>query len=75
MTIKFLWTELINIDLEVIWLKQDDAEPHFENDKIDLMGQNFPRRIISRNSNINYPPRFCNLTQWDHFLLREKSGV
>ena len=33
-----------------------------------LLNEKFPGRIISRNSEVNWPPRSCDLTPLDFFL-------
>ena len=35
---------------------------------IDLLQQEFPDNIISRSSDLNWPPRSCDLTPCDFFL-------
>ena len=35
---------------------------------IDLLRTVFENRIISRNSDVNWPPRSCDLTPFDYFL-------
>ena len=34
----------------------------------ELLRENFPDRVISRNGNYNWPPRSCELTSLDFFL-------
>ena len=42
--------------------------PHSINVKIDLVRTVFENRIISRNSDVNWPPWSCDLAPLDYFL-------
>lgn len=48
MVTKFLWPKLNNIHLEYIWFKHGGATPHFANETIAVLRQNFPGIIIAR---------------------------
>ena len=65
---KFLWPELMNIDLEDIWFQQDGTRPHFANETITLLRTKFLGCVISRNCDVNWPPRSCDLSLMDYFL-------
>ena len=39
-----------------------------DNVRTDLLRTVFENRIISRNSDVNWPPRSCDLTPLDYFL-------
>ena len=54
--------------LKRIWFQQNGATCHTANVTIDLLRTVFENRIISRNSNVNWPPRSCDLTPLDYFL-------
>ena len=36
--------------------------------QIDLLGQTFDGRLISRNDDVNWPAKTCDLTPLDFFL-------
>ena len=54
--------------MDDIWFQQDVATCHTANVTIDLLRTVFKNRIISRNSDINWPPWSCDLTPMDYFL-------
>lgn len=64
----FLWQELEGVDIEEVWFQQDGATCHTTRETIDLLQTRFPGRVISRNGDINWPPRSCDLTPLDFFL-------
>jgi len=51
-----------------IWFQQDGAPYHTANATIDLLHTVFENRIISRNTDVNWPFRSCDLTSLDYFL-------
>ena len=44
------------------------AQLAIANVTIELLGTVFENRIISRNSDVNWPPRSCDLSPLDYFL-------
>ena len=68
MITNLLWPELNGMDVENVWFQQDGATCHSANATMALLIKKFPGRIISRNSEVNWPPRSCNLTPLDFFL-------
>lgn len=68
MITEFLWPELSNIGLKNMWFQQDGATPHFANQTIALLKEKFNGRVISRNGDVNWPARSCDLTPLDFFL-------
>ena len=69
----FLWQELDGIDLDGmdlqdIWFQQDGATCHTARETITLLQSKFPGRVLSRNGDINWPPRSCDLSPLDFFL-------
>lgn len=68
MITEFLWPQLDGMDLDDMWFQQDGATCHTAHETIDLLQQRFPEQIISRNSDVNWPPRSCDLTPCDFFL-------
>ena len=63
-----MWPELNGMDVEDVWFQQDGATCHSANATMALLNEKFPGRIISRNSEVNWPPRSCDLTPLDVFL-------
>jgi len=55
-------------DINDIWFQQDGATCHTANVTIDLLRGTFENRIISRNGDVNWLPRNCDLTTLDYFL-------
>ena len=55
-------------DMDDIWFQQDGATWHTLNLTIDLLRIVLENRIISRNSDVNWPPRSSDLTPLDYFL-------
>ena len=67
--------ELCDLDLDNIWFQQDGAPCHTASETLELIGDKFDERVISRRANIAWPPRSCDLTPLDFFLwgfLKEK---
>ena len=53
--------EIKSEDLYDIWFQQDGAT-------IDLLRSIFGNRIISRNGDVTWPPRSCDLTPLDYYV-------
>lgn len=64
----FLWTQLSHIDVSDVYFQQDGATCHTTRENITFLQSKFPQRVISRNSDFNWPPRSCDLTPLDFFL-------
>lgn len=64
----FLWDILDAIDLVDMWFQQNDVTYHTTNEIMALLRSKFPGRIISRNADINWPPRWCDLISLEFFL-------
>jgi len=64
----FLFPRMEEEDTDVIWFQQDGATCHTANVTIDLLRGTFENRIISRNGDVNWPPRSCDLTPLDYFV-------
>lgn len=60
----YLLNQLDDMDLEVM----DSVIHHKERETIDSLRQRFIGRMISRNADINWPPRTYDLTPCDFFL-------
>lgn len=61
-----------------IWFQQDGATAHTARATMDLLRQQFPNRIISKNGDLRWPPRSPDLTAPDFFLwgyLKDKVYV
>ncbi|XP_073847016.1 uncharacterized protein [Musca autumnalis] len=61
--------ELDGMNVDELWFQQDGATCHTAHVTIDLLKETFDERIISRNGPVNWPPRSCDLTPLDYFLL------
>ena len=48
---------------------------HTANETIQLLHETFPGRILSHFGDQNWPPRSCDLTPLDFFLLFEVKGL
>lgn len=59
---------LHGIDVNDVWFQQDGATCHTSHATIDLLRQTFDDRLISRNGDVNWPARSCDLTPMDYFL-------
>lgn len=68
MITNFLWPKLEEVDLDNIWFQQDGATCHTATASIELLREKFGDSIISRNCDIEWPPRSCDLTPLDYFL-------
>ena len=58
-----------------IWFQQDGATAHTARETINLLREQFPNRVISKNGDLRWPPRSPDLTPPDFFLwgyLKEK---
>lgn len=62
----FLWPNLDDIDVSDVWFQQDGTACHGVRGTIQLLCGKFYVRVISRNEDINWPFRRCNL---HHFFL------
>ncbi|GFT30461.1 uncharacterized protein TNCV_2377481 [Trichonephila clavipes] len=69
MITNFFIPELNNYDVQELWFQQDDATCHTARATIDLLKDTFGDRLISRFGPVNWPPRSCDLTPLDYFLL------
>ncbi|GFX70023.1 uncharacterized protein TNCV_340501 [Trichonephila clavipes] len=61
--------ELNNYDVQELWFQQDGATCHTARATIDLLKDTLGDRLISRFGPVNWPPRSCDLTPLDYFLL------
>lgn len=55
-------------DLDDIWFQQDGATCHTAHATVDVLRPIFENRIISKNGDVNWPPRSCDLTPLDYYL-------
>ena len=65
---ELLFPKIEEHDIDDIWFQQDEVTCHTANLTIDLLRTVFENRLISRNSDVNWPPRSCDLTPLDYFL-------
>lgn len=64
----FLWPAIMNMDLDNVWFQQDGATCHTARETIHLLQTRFEGKLLSRNGDVNWPPRSCDLTPLDFFL-------
>lgn len=64
----FLWPQTTDIDLRNMWFQQDGATCHTARETLDLLRVHFAGKIISKNGDVNWPARSCDLTPLDFFL-------
>ena len=57
------------MDLTNMWFQQDRTTCHTSCDTVNLMKEKFEGLIISRNEDISYTPRSCDLKPLDYFLF------
>ena len=57
---EFLFPKIEEDVMDDIWFQQDGATCHTADVTIDLLRTVFENRIISRNSDVNWPPRSCD---------------
>ncbi|GFV24974.1 transposable element Tc3 transposase [Trichonephila clavipes] len=69
MITNFFIPELNNHDVQELWFQQDGATCHTARATIDLLKDTFGDCLISRFGPVNWPPRSCDLTPLDYFLL------
>ncbi|GFW92218.1 putative transposable element [Trichonephila clavipes] len=69
MITNFFIPELNNHDVQELWFQQDGATCPIARATIDLLKVTFGDRLISRFGPVNWPPRSCDLTPLDYFLL------
>ena len=65
---EFLLPKFEEEDTDDIWFQQERAPCHTANATINLLRTVFENRIISRNADVNWPPRSCDLSPLDYFL-------
>lgn len=61
----YFWQEIEDTDVEDRWFQQ--LATHREQ-RYDVLGENFRRRIISNQDDVNWLPRSGDLTPMDFFL-------
>ncbi|GFY05042.1 putative LOC100569746 [Trichonephila clavipes] len=62
-------SDILYINNKELWFQQDGATCHTARATIDLLKYTFGDRLISRFVPVNWPPRSCDLTPLDYFLL------
>ena len=63
---EFLFQKIEENDMDNIWFEQEGANGHIANVTIDLLRTVFENRIIRQNSDVNCPPRSCDLSLLDY---------
>lgn len=57
----FLWPNLENVDLTELWFQQDGVPCHSAAETIGLLHEMFPKRLIARRGDVNWPARSFSL--------------
>lgn len=65
---EFLFPKIEENGMDDVWFQQDGATCHTANITIDLLRTVFENRVISRNGDVNWPSRSCDLTPLDYYL-------
>jgi len=65
----FLWHRLDQVYIDNVWFQQDGATCFSSRETITLLREKFPNRLISLRGDQSYPPRSCDLTPYDFFLI------
>ncbi|GFX12707.1 DUF4817 domain-containing protein [Trichonephila clavipes] len=69
MITNFFVPELNKHEVQELWFQQDGATCHTARATIDLLKDTFCDCLNSRFGPVNWPPRSCDLTPLDYFLL------
>ena len=64
---EFLFTKIEEEDIASIWFQQDGATCHTAEATLDILRTVFEDRIISRRTDVIWPPRSCDLTLLDYY--------
>lgn len=64
----FFWSEIEGMDISDMYFQQDGARPHTAAETLAVIENRFPNRIISQGTEVEWPPRSCDLTPLDYFL-------
>ncbi|CAD7011266.1 unnamed protein product [Ceratitis capitata] len=65
----FFLHKMQDLDLHDMWFQQDGATCHTASVTMDLLRGEFGEHLISRSGPVNWPPKSCDLTPLDYFLL------
>ena len=65
---EFLFTKIKEEDIGSTWFQQDGATCHTVEATLDVLRPVFEDRIISRRTDVVWPPRSCDLTPLDYYL-------
>ena len=68
----FLWPKLNELNVNELVLQQDFKTSHTSSQTINLLVTKFGKQIFSRNSDVNWLTRLCDLTPLDYFLWVKK---
>ena len=65
---EFLFTKIEEEDIGNIWFQQDGDTCHSAEATLDVLRPVFEYCIISRRTDVVWPPRSCGLTPLDYYL-------
>ena len=71
---EFLFTKIEEEDIGNIWYQQDGSTCHTPEATLDVLCPVFEDRIISRRADFVWPPRSCDLTPLDYYLLGRQAS-
>ena len=60
MITEYFWPQLDDMDLEDMWFQKDGATSYAANVTINLLETKFGERVISRNGQVGWAPRYCD---------------
>ena len=65
---EFLFTKIAEKDIGNIWFHKDGATYHTAEATLDVLRPVFEDRIISRRTDVVWPPQSCELAPFDYYL-------
>ena len=68
MLIEFLFTKIEEENIGNIWFQKDGAKCHTSEAILDVLRPVFEDSIISCRTDVDWPPRSCDLTPLDYYL-------
>lgn len=64
----WFFPEIENQVIDDVFFQQDGATCHTSHATVNLVRTTFEDRVISKNGDVPWPPRSCDLTPLDYFL-------
>jgi len=63
-----LCPKMDDMDTDNMWFQQDNPTCHTPHAMMDILHERFEGMVISRDGEVNWPPRSCDLTPLNFFL-------